>query len=268
MIVESYEDVIILSGSLESNHWETIHTAISLILRRHPSGVIIDCSGMKRMSPAGAETFHDAMDFIRNHDARIILAAVPDPIMEVLKTVPEVRSQLPVVDTVAAARKSLDLGQSHDDDPGAKKRKKLVAPENARKVIVCLYTGTSIEEDDSAMRAASMIADSFPSEIHLICALLVPRHLPLQAALAESEQSAAHALTRAKQFFDQRNLPHQDRIERARDVASALTEVLKEIPAVTIILPLSKDPMKMDTNLTVVRSVSAKVEGQVMFVHG
>lgn len=267
MIVESYDDVIILSGSLESNHWETIHTAISLILRRHPSGVIIDCSGMKRMSPAGAETFHDAMDFIRNHDARIILAAVPEPIMEVLKTVPEVRSQLPVVDTVETARKSLDLGHSSEDDHG-KKRKKLVAPENARKVIVCLYTGTSIQEDDSAMRAASMIADSFPSEIHLICALLVPRHLPLQAALAESEQSAAHALERAKQFFDQRNLPHLDRIERARDVASALTEVLKEIPAVTIILPLSKDPMKMENNLTVVRSVSSKVEGQVMFVHG
>lgn len=267
MIVESYEDVIVLSGSLDSNHWETIHTAISLTLRRHPSGVIIDCAGMTRMSAAGAETFHDAMDFIKDHDARIILAAVPDQIMEVLKTVPEVRSQLPVVATVEAARKSLDLGHDVDESHG-KKRKKLVAAENARKVIVCLYTGTSIEEDDSAMRAASMIADSFPSEIHLICVLIVPRHLPLQAPLAESEQSAAHAMDRAKQFFDQRNLPHIDRIERARDVASALTEVLEDIEAISIVLPLSKDPMKAENNLTVVRSVTNKIDRQVMFVHG
>lgn len=267
MIVESYEDVIILSGTLESNHWETIHTAISLTLRRHPSGVIIDCSGMTHMSAAGAETFHDAMDFIRNHDARIILAAVPEKIMEVLKTVPEVRSQLPVVDTVEAARRSLDLGLEHDEGHG-KKKKKLVAPENARKVIVCLYTGTSVDEDDSAMRATSMIADSFPSEIYLICVLLVPRHLPIQSPLAESELSAANALDRAKQFFDQRNLPHQDRIERGRDVASALADVLEDIDAVTIILPLSREPMKAENNLAIVRSVTAKIERQVMFVHG
>jgi anti-anti-sigma regulatory factor len=267
MIVESYEDVIIISGSLESNHWETIHTAIALTLKRHPAGVIIDCSGLTQMSPTGAETFHDAMDFIRDHDARIIMAAVPEPIMEVLRSVPEVRSQLPVVPTVEAARRSLDLGSDVDDDHG-KKRKKLVAPENARKVLVCLYTGTGVEEDDSAMQVASLIADSFPSEIHLVCALLVPRHLPLQSALEDSERSAAYALDRAKQFFDQRNLAHIDRIERARDVAGALGEVLDEIDAFKIILPLSKDPMKVENNLAIVRAVTAKIEREVIFVRG
>jgi len=266
MIVESYQDVIILSGSLESNHWETIHTAISLTLRRHPSGVIIDCSGMTHMSAAGAETFHDAMDFIRDHDARIILAAVPDSIMEVLKTVPEVKSQLPVVPTVEAARRSLDLGHEVEDDHGSKKKKKLVAPEGAKKVIVCLYTGTTVEEDDAAMRIASNIADSFPSEINLLCALVVPRHLPLQSALEESEQSAAAAMERAKSFFDQRDIAHVDRIERARDVAGAITEVLEDVNPVMVILPLSKDEMKSDANQALVRMVTAKVGPPVIFV--
>lgn len=267
MIVESYQDIIILSGSLESNHWETIHTAISLTLRRHPSGVIIDCSGMTHMSAAGAETFHDAMDFIRHHDARIILAAVPEQIMEVLKTVPEVRSQLPVVPTVEAARRSLDLGHEVEDDLG-KKKKKLVAPENARDVVVCLYIGTSIEEDDAAMRVASNIADSFPSEIHLVCALVVPRHLPLQAALEESERSAAHAMDRAKRFFDDRQIAHLDRIERARDVAGAILEVLTDIDPELIILPLSRNEMKSEDNLSIVRSVTAKILKPVVFVRG
>lgn len=265
MIVESYQDVIILSGSLESNHWETIHTAISLTLRRHPSGVIIDCSAMTHMSPAGAETFHDAMDFIRDHDARIILAAVPDQIMEVLKTVPEVKSQLPVVPTVEAARRSLDLGHEVDEDHG-KKKKKIVAPENAKKVIVCLYTGTTVEEDDAAMNIASLIADSFPSEIHLLCALVVPRHLPLQSALEESEKSAAHAMERAKLFFDQRDIAHLDRIERARDVASAIAEMLDDVKSEMVILPLSSDPMKAENNQAIVRSVTGKIRSKVIFV--
>ena len=117
MIVESYEDVIILSGALRSNFWETIHTAISLTLKRHPTGVIIDCSGITEITPDGAETFHDAIDFVAAHKrARIVVAAVSEEMLEVLRSVPEVRSQLPIAETVEAARKSLDLLVENDDD--------------------------------------------------------------------------------------------------------------------------------------------------------
>src|SRR5947207_872967 len=110
MIVESYEDVVILSGPLRSNFWETIHTAIALTLKRHPTGVIIDCSGITELTPEGAETFQDAIQFVKEHErARIVVAAVSPQAMEVLRHVPEVRSQLPVVATVEEARRSLDL---------------------------------------------------------------------------------------------------------------------------------------------------------------
>ena len=126
MIVESYEDVIVLSGELRSNFWETIHTAIALTLKRHPTGVIIDCSGITLMTPEGGETFHDAIDFVAEHDrARIVVAGVSKSVLEVLRSVPEVRSQLPVAESVEDARRSLDLLVEDEPDVPKKKRRKV-----------------------------------------------------------------------------------------------------------------------------------------------
>lgn len=266
MIIESYEDVIILSGALRSNFWDAIHTAISLTLKRHPSGVIIDCSGLSEATSAGAETFRDAMDFIQKHDARIIVAAVPPAVMEVLKSVPEVRSQLAVANSVEAARRSLDLLHENDDSPVRKKKRH--APDNARQLIVCLYTGTSVEEDDAAMNIAGKIADSQPTEVHLVCVLLVPRHLPLTSPLEASEMAASKAVQRAEQFFAVRDVTYVSQVERARDVASALAEVLTAVDAPEVVLPLMRDPLKKDENLKLVESVLARVNRNVIFVRG
>ncbi len=265
MIIESYEDVIILSGALRSNFWETIHTAISLTLKRHPSGVIIDCSGLTEATAAGAETFRDAMEFIANHhDSRIIVAAVPPAVMEVLRNVPEVRSQLAVAASVEEARHSIDLLHLDEDQPKQKQKK----VGNATKLIVCLYTGTSVKEDNSAMSVASRIADSGPTEVHLICLLLVPRHLPLQSPLHQQEESASDAVDRAVKFFQARNVSHVAHVERARDVASGLQQVLDEVDAPLIVLPLIHDSLKKDDNLKLVESVIGKIERTVVFVRG
>lgn len=265
MIVESYEDVIILSGALRSNFWDTIHTAISLTLKRHPTGVIIDCSGLTEATPEGAQTFRDAMEFITNfEDARVIVAAVPPKVMEVLKTVPEVRSQLAVAASVEDARRSLDL-LAHDEDHAKPKPRRV---ENATKLLVCLYTGTSVKEDNAAMSVASKMADSGPTEVHLVCLLLVPRHLPLQSPLQQQEESAADAVDRAEKFFQARDVVHHAKVERARDVASGLQEVLSEIDAPTIVLPLIHDPLKKEENLSLVSSVMAKIEQELVFVRG
>lgn len=265
MIVESYEDVVILSGDLRQNHWETIHTAISLVLKRHSTGVIIDCSGLGEVDEQGAETFLDAINFIQDHRARVLFAAVPENVMEVLKQVPEVRSRLAVSRTVEEARRSLDLTW---ENPEGKKKRKLHTPENARKIIVCLYDGTSVEEDNAAMHLASQIADSEPSVIHLVCCLLVSRDLPLTAALPQQEASAANAIERAKQFFDHRGIPHFDRIERGRDVASALLTAAEAIQAKDFVLPVISDPRNSEQSLKVITNVLAKVRGQVIFVRG
>lgn len=264
MIIESYEDVIILSGAIRSNFWEAIHTAISLTLKRHPSGVIIDCSGLTEANAAGAETFREAMDFIQKHDARIIVAAVPDEIMEVLKSVPEVRSQLAVAKSVEAARRSLDL--LHEEEHVGSRKKKRPLSENAHRLVVCLYTGTSVEEDDSAMNIAGKIADSQPTEVHLVCVLLVPRHLPLTSPMETSEEASIKAVKRAEQYFDARDVTYISQVERGRDVATTLVDVLTEFDAHEVVLPLIRDPLKKDENIKLVESVLARVLRPVVFV--
>ena len=196
MIVESYEDVIVLSGALRSNFWETIHTAISLTLRRHATGVIIDCSGITECTPDGADTFRDIMEFTASHDARIIVAAVPEAVMEVLKSVPHVRSQLAIAGSIEEARRSLDIFVEEEDPKG---KRRVGGPQSTNpKVLVCLATGTSKMADDAAMRTGLRVADSIPTEIILVCVLVVPRDLPLQAPLPKAEESTAKAIERAQ----------------------------------------------------------------------
>jgi hypothetical protein len=184
--------------------------------------------------------------------------------MEVLKTVSEVRSQLAVASSVEEARHSLDL--LTQGDHGKPKRRQAI--ENAAKLLVCLYTGTSVREDNAAMVVASKIADSSPTEVHLVCLLLVPRHLPIQAPLHEQEESAAAAVDRASQFFQARNVIHFARVERARDVASGLSEALGDIDAADIVLPLMHEQIKKEDNLRIVESVLAKIDREVVFVRG
>ncbi|HVL38372.1 MAG TPA: hypothetical protein VM328_03175 [Fimbriimonadaceae bacterium] len=258
MIVESYEDVIVLSGALRSNFWETVHTAISLMLRRHPTGVIIDCSGITECTPEGADTFRDVMEFIRSHDARIIVASVPGHVLEVLKSVPEVRSQLAMAPSVEAARRSLDLLV----EPEGKKRRAPVLYQAEMKVLVGLLGHGG---DQEALRVASQIGDTVHAEINVVYVVLVPRDLPIQSPLPEREEAAAKSIEAAKNMLAERQLPHKAHLERARDVASAVNAVLQGVDASYVVLALSPDEQMADENARLVKSVLAKVKPAVVF---
>lgn len=264
MIVESYEDVIILSGALRSNFWDTIHTAISLTLKRHPSGVIIDFSGITEATEEGLDTFVDAMHFINSHDARIIVAAVPEPVMQILRRVPEVKSQLPIAASVAEARRSLDL-LTEQEEGKKKKGKAIVAPLGASNIIVCL---TGDRCDVEALRLGSQIADSVAAEIHLVYVVIVPRELPLQSPLPKQEELAFAAIDQAKAFLKDQHLAHKPRLERGRDIASAIEDVLEEINANLVIIPLLSAPDQVESSAKLVKSVLAKVTKEVIFVRG
>lgn len=261
MIVESYEDVIVLSGALRSNFWETIHTAISLTLKRHSTGVIIDFSGITECTLEGALTFVDAMQFIESHDARIIVAAVPPAVMEVLKTVPEVRSQLPIAASVEEARRSLDLLTSGEDD----KKKKRSGTPDLKKILVCLQGN---ESDQHVVRLARKLATATPSEVRVVFPLLVPREMPLQAPMPELETSAARALQEAQALLEEASIQNSIRLERARDVPSALEEALEEVTPTQILLGLPVDPGGVDASLKLAKLVMARVKAPVAFVRG
>ncbi len=260
MIVESYEDVIYLSGALRSNFWETVHTAISLTLKRHPTGVIIECSGITECTPEGAETFRDILVFIEEHDARVICVGVPANVMEVLKQTPEVRSRLPVANTVEEARNSLDLLEH------AEPAKRKASHSDGRAKIVLLLTGD--ERDEQGLAAGKRIADGLKGELVLTFVIVVPRDLPIQAPMPDQEERAVGAMQAAQQLLDSQGVPNSAVAERGRDVASALESVIEEQKASFLLIPLSPDPAKVEDDLKLARSALTKVSAQVAFIRG
>lgn len=261
MIVESYEDVIVLSGALRHNFWETVHTAISLMLKRHPTGVIIDCSGITEVTHEGADTFRDILSYIEEHDARIIVAAVPEHAMEVLRSVPEVRSQLAVAGSVEEARRSLDI--LYSDAPS--KRQKAVSVAVSQKLIVCLR-GQGADQD--ALELVSEIADTIRAAIHVVYVVQVPRDLPIQSPLPKEEEAASGSLAAAKAYLTTRKVAHTENIERARDVAAAVNQVLAEVDASHVVLPLSPNENDVDDQAQLVRTILKRVPKTVVFVRG
>lgn len=256
MIVESYEDVIILSGALRSNFWETLHTAISLTLKRHPSGVIIDCGNLTEATPEGGETFRDVMEFIRRQDARVIVASLPENIREVLKSVPEVRSQLAIADSVAEARHSLDL--LVEQKPGKRKQ----TPPSLSKIVVCL-TGEPVDRE--TLRVAEQLGEAREAELHLVYVVLVPRDLPLTAPLPKEEGLAAGAIERGKEVLD-RHLAVVPHIERGRDVATTLDAFVRLNKASLVVMSLGGRPGDVDGGAALIRSILAKLDQEIIFV--
>lgn len=264
MIVESYEDVVILSGTLKSNFWETIHTAISLTLKRHPTGVIIDCSGITELTSQGAETFQDVIRFVKDHDrARIVLAAVNPEVMEVLRHVPEVRSQLPVVGSVEEARKSLDL-LVEDEDHAKKKKKDVVKPFDRH--IVAVISGD--EADEQMFRVTEELVDTMPAKVVLLCPVVVPRDLPLSAPMPKDEDYALRALEQGKERMAKRGTACEVRLERTRDIPSILQEVSNEVDAAHVIVGLASDLKGDEEYLKVLKSVIERVKKPLVIARG
>ena len=267
MIVESYEDVIVLTGALRSNFWETIHTAISLTLKRHPTGVIIDCSGITEITPEGAETFHEAIDYVSEHvHARIVVAAVPGPVLDVLRSVPEVRSQLPIATTVEDARRSLDLLLEQDDQPKKKRRKEAEVREYHRTMLAVL---TGDDSDEELLHLTQEFVDTESAKVVLLFPVVVPRHLPLQAPMPELESAAVKAIDLAKRMMIEFRTAHEARVEHARDLPTLIHDIAEEVNAERVVFAFSKrNPEKQEEGMRLVLAILQKVPRRIVFVRG
>ena len=261
MIVESYEDVIVLSGSLTHNHWETIHTAISLVLKRHPSGVILDLSQVTSVTPEGAETFHDAINYVHKHkEARVVVAAVPASVLEVLRAVPDVRSQLPMAETVEDARLSIDvLGVAADEK---KKKKEKVYQ---RKILACVCPESS---DDYLVTIVSDLVDKNATKVILLIPVIVPRELPLQSPMPELEHAASVYAGIARARMDSAGVGYEVIVQRGRDFATLVQETAAEIDAAHVILGLPTNRAQDEQSGKMVKSLFDKVSRPLIFARG
>ncbi len=262
MIVESYEDVIILSGALHSNQWETLHTAIALSLKRHGEGVVIDCSHLTDCNMQGADTFHDVINFLKEHDARVIVAAVPDNVMTWIKQVPDVRSQLPIAPDVESARKSLYLLAEPEEHGPTKKKGKAVETLNQFLVVL---TGTDC--DQSVLTTAREMGDGMKAMISVIFPIIVPRDMPLQSPMPEIEAIAQKLLGDTNESLERDHFQHEVFVERARDIPSALEQVLADFPATHVIIGLQQTEGDHDQEAPkLIKQTLAKVKCGVIFV--
>ena len=181
MIIETKEDVVRLSGGLHKNQWMTIKAAANLLLQDHPQGIIIDCGDLEDISGDGGKTFLEAMKDIESAHSRIIVANLCDNVAAVCKTIPGVRSQLPIASSVADARASLHTLNC---------KKSILAMERAKtvnRVMAPLIAGADLSY---GVDLAARVARVNRSEVRLAYFISVGRGLPLNSPLADEEQAA------------------------------------------------------------------------------
>ncbi len=235
MIVESYEDVIVLSGTLYAHFWEAVQTAIALTIRRHPTGVIIDCKNITGINEEGAKTFQEAIDYVLEHEARIIFVGVSPEVMKVLNETPAVRSQLATAATIEEARKSLDLFEN----PEKRKKRRTSAEARSRHILAVVCPDDC---EPGFIRMLTEYVRPTPAHVVILFPVVVPRELPLHAAVPEVEHRLQKYAEDARQAFDHSDSDVEVRLERTRDIPTLVEEMAKEIGAQQVVVSISADP--------------------------
>ena len=236
MIIEAREDVVKLEGGLDKNLWPTIQAAANLLLRHHVEGIIVDGGSLTECSSEGAKTFRDAMDYIERYRARIVVCALPENVMECIRSTPGVRSRLPVTATLEEARASLKLS-----GPGGLRASTGSRPRNI------LVPFLSPDRPEAAGALACRLAKADPSQkssLHLTYILEVPRHLPLSAPLPEEEAAATRTLDAAAAAVRCEGVLGEPRVTRARDAGEEIVHQAETLGASVIVLAYrpSDDP--------------------------
>ena len=231
VIIEIRDEIVALSGTLRRNEWRTIEAAVNLRLRKHPRGIVVDCSELKMVTPEGAETFRSVANHLQKTDARFVVASLSETVAATLRQIPNLFSQMPVADTVADARTSLGMA-----DVGLRATKE---PTTIRPVIVGLL-GT--ESDSHAVALGCRLARQNTAPVYLVQMLQVPRNMPLLSALGAEEEGARSELMRYETAVRQKNLVPVVRIERTRAAGERLVQVAQEAGAQVIALAVGNNP--------------------------
>ena len=227
MIIEARDDVVQLEGTLDRNLWPTIQAAANLLLRQHPQGIIVDATQLAGCTPEGAQTFRDAMNYIERYRARIVVSALSDPVMDVLRTVPGIRSRLPIAATIDDARASLRLAA-----PGG------AAGSGRRPLQDILVPLLRADTPETSTRLACRLAhaDGQKTRLHLAYILEVPRHLPLAAPLPAEEAVASGVLSAAQAWVTREGLRAVPHVLRARDAGEEIVHQAELLAASIVVL--------------------------------
>lgn len=234
MIIETRGDVIKLRGALVENQWPAIKSAVSLLLSAHPSGVIIDAGGLTEVSEAGAHTFMDASNFIQAHNARVVVAGMPEGILTEIRKIPGIRSQLVVASTVEEARASLESGGTAGIIPRKKVKPVVVVP--------------LIGAWPRAIDIAATEAHNRRAELHLLYVLQIPRNLPVGVPVPEMEQEARHTLDEAERAARRRGITVRKLTIRSRDITEGVAKFASDNKPELLVVAYAKGELEREVS--------------------
>lgn len=227
MIIEARDDTITLRGEVKSNIWPAIQAAASLLLENHPTGIILDCSGLSKITAKGAETFQDAFAFIASQNARIMVVGLTEEMLTIGRTVPGFRSQLPIAATIEEARASLQLGE--------------LTPQRGKARVAGVVP--MLGNWRRAVYLADKLAIGESCEMHLVDLIRVPRTLPIGSPLPERETAGQVRLGEAQGLVRKTGLKCFSHVERVRTKA-ALDSFAERLHSDFAVISLDRDPDK------------------------
>lgn len=227
MIIEAREDTITLRGEVKSNIWPAIQAAAALLLDNHPTGIILDCSGLARITPKGAETFEDAFAFIASQNARIMVVGLTEEMLVIGQSVPGFRSQLPIAATVEDARASLKLGE--------------LTPQRGKARVAGVVP--ILGNWRRAVYLADKLAIGENCEMHLVDLIRVPRTLPIGSPMPERETAGQTRLAEAQGLVRKTGLRSYSHVERVR-TKGALDSFVERLHADFAVISLDHDAAK------------------------
>ena len=250
MIIRQKGDVVEIKGLLETNQWPALKSVVSLELKSHPSGIVIDGSGLTEITEAGSFTFIEAADYIQAHNARVFLAGLSDEILEAIRKVPGIRSQLPLAASIEEARASLAVGDATAVTEAVRKPAALVP---------------LLGEWRNAVEYAAMHVGK-KAEVHLLYVIEVPRSQPLGVPLPEQEHEATRLLNDAEKMLSSRGVTTRRMITRARVGIEGAAKFAKDTRPRLVVAAFAKNELQMDTEgQDVIATLAGEAPGAVAF---
>jgi nucleotide-binding universal stress UspA family protein len=226
MIIEARDDVVTLSGRLETNLWLSIQAAAQMLLWGHPNGILINAKDITDCTQEGAKTFLDAIEYIERHKARIVICDASDSIMHVLKATPGVRSQISITSSIEEGRRSLEVATMERSKENVRKK----ASKSAQSHIL---GGERLTEHSAR-------PEDRP-RVNLSYILTMPRSVPLNAPMPEEESEAKRLFEEAEKLAPKYGINLEVSVSRARDAGDEIADLAKQIGAAKIVLVLPKD---------------------------
>lgn len=250
MIVETRGDVLKLRGVLNKDHWLTVKAALTLLLRDHPVGVIVDCNDLLECTGKGILTFREAARFTGERRGKIVFTGLSLELKEQLLKDTLLRSGLLVAPTVEEARSAFQEGRAFHPLAGPKG--------------VCMVALTDETLSPLLLDQIPKLARIGGSQVYLAFFLVVPPALPMDAPMAAQEERIKNLLDQLQGAIVKEKVQVSSGIIRARRVDVEFSRETRRLNPSLLLIPVLSDIS--ETALAMVRFALALEKTEVVLM--